>query len=239
MRKMKKLSITSHSRRRLYYDSYEYSCKFVIPHLSTLRDFSHEKIDSILDWKEHNGKLRNFGGYWGTIETVTPKHRRDLHLLLDFMMTCSSEYKLQISVNTGHFYTNNFANITQLHAKPYVKVINCRQAQVDIPRDSIVLPRSPHKYRTYFKNQQISVSGKENLYRLFQSQDVRLAPSFNEWFTQYKNYKYVWQNFFVDYNDDRLPTLIGLVCPIKIKETLNIINHKYMHGKDTRETTSN
>ena len=91
-----------------------------------------------------------------------------------------------------------------------------------------MIKSSKHSLRTYFKSQHLcSTEQKENLRELlFNQTEIRLGPGLSEWFTRYEFSKYIADNYFIDHNDTGILTLIGLVCPIKIKQTLNIIRDK-------------
>jgi len=89
------------------------------------------------------------------------------------------------------------------------------------------LKNPQYAYRTYFKNQRLRHEDKERLAEFLKTQaEVRTGPGFNDFLENWNNYHYVQQNHFVDHNDLGVITMLQLVCPIKIKKTLELISDK-------------
>ena len=162
------------------------------------------------------------------IPEITDDLRAKCHLLCSFFINVPNDYKLVISLDTGYFYTNHLQDITDLLNFPQVMMEQLREAVEDIPKNSIIIKNSQYKLRTYFKSQHLSnTEQKENLRNLLMQQaEIRLGPSLNEWFDRYELSKYIADNYFIDHNDISILTMVSLVCPVKIKKTLNIICDK-------------
>ena len=224
------LKINTESRNKKYYDKYQYCLQFYFPELSALRGKTHSSVDHALDGRLWARQV-NFGGSWlmrSDIPQITDELRSDCHLLCAFFINVPNDFKLTISMDTGYFYTNHLQDITDLLNFPQVMMEQLREAVVDIPKDTIVIKNSKYLLRTYFKSQHLSNNEqKNNLKKLLLNQsNIRLSPGLDEWFTKYEFSKYIAENYFVDYNDIGIITLIRLVCPVKIKHTLNIIRDK-------------
>lgn len=224
------LKINSESRNKLYFDKYRYCLQFYFPELSSIRGKTHSSVDHALDSRAWARQV-NFGGSWHygvNIPEITDEIRADCHLLCAFFIGVSNDYKLTISMDTGYFYTNHLQDVTDLLNFPCVMLEQLRESITDIPKNSIVIKNSQHLLRTYFKSQHLSSNEqKTNLKNLLLNQpEVRLSPGLLEWFTRYEFSKYIADNYFIDHNDTGILTMIGLVCPIKIKRTLNIIRDK-------------
>lgn len=206
--------------------------QFYFPELSAIRGKTHNSVDHALDSRAWARQI-NFGGSWrygGMIPEITEELRTDCHLLCAFFITVPNDHKLTISMDTGFFYTNHLQDITDLLNFPQVMMEQLREAVVDIPQNSIVVKSAKHNLRTYFKSQHLSsTEQKNNLESLLLNQlEIRLSPGLLEWFTltRYEFSKYIADNYFIDHNDTGILTMISLVCPIKIKHTLNIIRDK-------------
>lgn len=224
------LKINSESRNKLYYDKYQYCLQFYFPELSAIRGKTHSNVDHALDSRAWARQI-NFGGSWSyrsMAPEITDELRADCHLLCAFFINVPNDYKLTISMDTGYFYTNHLQDITDLLNFPQVMTEQLREAVTDIPKNTIVIKNSNHLLRTYFKSQHLtSDEQKNNLQTLLINQsDIRLSPGLLEWFTRYEFSKYIADNYFIDHDDTGILTMINLVCPIKIKHTLNIIRDK-------------
>lgn len=222
--------VNAQSRNKLYYSKYEYCLQFYFPELGSLRNKTHAGVDEALNARSWMRQI-NFGGSWkyrSRAPEITDDLREDCHTLLDYFIHLPKSYKLTISLDTGYFYTNSLQNITDLLNYPSVVFEQLKQAVVDIPENSIVVKSANHDFRTYFKSQFLSsVEQKNNLMEmLYNQKDIRLGPGMKTWFERYTASKYVADNYFVDHNDMGLLTMIHLICPVKIKHTLNIIRDK-------------
>lgn len=203
---------------------------FYLQELSALRMMNHNKIDSICDFRQNlDHKTRNFGGSWHPIckKPITDKTINNLHIFLDWMLQYqSNDYFLKIHSDVGYWYTNSLEQIESLCDLDYIKLQDLKQIDLTMPRDSIRIKKSDYQYRTYFKNQTLSIDEKSKLHDMLANQQVRLGPSFAEWFNRYSMSRYVCDNFFVDHNSKDILLLINLSCPIKIRRTVNIISDK-------------
>jgi len=222
--------IKQESRNKLYYDKYQYCLQFYFPELSAIRGKTHSSVDHALDSRAWARQI-NFGGSWrygGMIPEITEELRTDCHLLCAFFINVPNDHKLTISMETGYFYTNHIQDITDLLNFPQVMMEELREALVDIPRNSILIKSSDHKLRTYFKSQHLTtIEQKQQLENLLLNQNqIRLSPGFIEWFTRFEFSKYLADHYFIDHDDTGILTMVSLVCPIKIKYTLNIIRDK-------------
>lgn len=224
------LKIDIQSRNKLYYGQYKYCLQFYFPELSAIRGKTHSGVDHALDSRAWARQI-NFGGSWrygATIPEITDELRADCHLLCSFFINLKNNHKLTISMDTGYFYTNNLQDITDLLNFPQIMMEKLKEAVTDIPENSIVVKSSEHSLRTYFKSQHLSSTEQKNNFKelLYNQDEIRLSPGLNDWFIRYEFSKYIADNYFIDHNDTGILTLISLVCPIKIKHTLNIIHDK-------------
>lgn len=204
--------------------------QFYFPELSSIRNRTHAGIEESLNARSWMRTV-NYGGSWRyklKTHDITDELRSDCHTLLDYFIHLPNTHKLTISMDTGYFYTNSLQDITDLLNYPGVVFEQLKQAVVDVPANSIKIKSAKHDLRTYFKSQFLSSDEQKNnlMEMLYNQKDIRLGPGFKDWFERYTVSKYLADNYFVDHNDMGLITMINLVCPVKIKRTLNIIRDK-------------
>jgi len=215
--------IKTETRGSLYFGEYKYCLKFYMPDVYTLRYRSHIKIDELLTWNQ-NRKI-NWGGSWQ--DPFAPdgvsEHLHELLYLIDDM---PEGRKLTVTRNNGYLYTNSLDAIETVSNLEYT--LSQEIKQVDLaPAGTMKLKNPQYAYRTYFKNQRLRQEDKERLAEFLKTQaEVRTGPGFNDFLENWTNYCYVQQNHFVDHNDLGVITMLQLVCPIKIKKTLELISDK-------------
>lgn len=220
------------SRDRLWYDKFEYCVKFNTLNLPGIRNLSHVSLNQYMDTVYHFERVKNYGGSWHQKGLQEEKQKenidKNLHQLIDFFTNLDSQYKLQISYNNdGHFYTNNKQDIDALENFYFVKILEQKRCVIDIPRNSIIFKKAKHNLRTYFKNQRITTDQKHNLKSFLSSQtQIRLSPSFVEFFDRYPNYHYIADNYFIDYNDLHFLTMLSIIAPMKIRKTVTLLRDK-------------
>jgi len=214
----------------LYFDQYRYCLQFYFPELSALRGKTHSSVDHALDNRAWARQI-NYGGSWRyqpAIPEITQELRADCHLLCAFFINLPNNFKLTISYDTVYFYTNHLQDVTDMLNFPQVMFEQLREAVVDIPKNSIVIKSAKHSLRTYFKSQHLTNTEQKTSLKnyLLAQKEIRLSPGLSEWFTKYELSKYISDNYFIDHNNTSILTMLSLVCPIKIKNTLNIIRDK-------------
>ena len=217
------------SKNKFFFDQYQYSYKFFLAELSSLRKLNHEYIDEVIDRRKHIGFSYhvNYGGSWGRYQRrITDNMVKNLHDFCDFLLKIESEYKFTISTDNGHLYTNDIGLINDCHKKDYLKSVSCKQINRDLPPNSIRILKAKHNKRTYFKNQHITLEDKQRLIEFLKRDDIRISPGMTEWLTKHSYSKYACDNYFIDHNDDSVLTMLSLATGIKIKKTLMIIRDK-------------
>ncbi len=219
------LNISSDKRDRLYFDLYEYSFNFRMPEMSALRELDHNTIDHVLNSRAQR-RMPNFGGSWRTTRIITDKHREDCHAMCDFLLA-QQNYKITISQDWGYFYTNDLSTIRNLAQLSCVIPLTLKQAQIDRPRDTLLIQNSKHEYRSYFKPGRISDQEKQSLRSFLQNQEhVRLGPALKDFFGRAHTYHYINDNFFIDHDGQGILTMLGLVRPNCVRKTVKLIRDK-------------
>lgn len=129
-----------------------------------------------------------------------------------------------INDDCGYIYTNNLDPFNELIASSGVLVVDIRSAQLDRPRDTMVIKNSVHEQRTYFRNQSITAEQKKDTIKFLSGRtEIRTSPSMTSWLLDFPQHRYVCDNYFVDHNDDGFLTMLHLVVPLKIKKTYKLL----------------
>ena len=224
-----RLIIDSVSRDKYFYDHYKFSYKFALPELTALRKLDHKHVDEVIERRKKLGFAfgRNYGGSWGQYQRpITDQMLVDLHKLCTLLLAHDKDYKFTINGDIGFVYTNDIDFCTTLHQADWLRTLECRQVQLDFPRNSIRIRSAKHDKRTYFRNQTITLDNKKRLEEVISNNNVRPGPGLSQWFDRFAHSKYVCDNYFIDHNDDNILTLLTIATGIKIKRTVSIIRDK-------------
>ena len=226
---------------RLFYNRFEYAIGFQIDEASCLRDLGHDQIDDMIKrriaWRgiaqqRIAGKVTS--GLFGHPHNILSRRHKDiteetisdLHGLADLLLTADSDYKLVVSVNNAHVYTNDRKLIDQISdlsgvaKKEYSRAVICR------PKNTIQLKNPKHQFRSYFKMTKITDEQKDNLKNFLkhQQESARLSPALAHWITI--SFNRTQDYFFIDHSEMSWLTMLGLVRPGLIRKTMQIIPAK-------------
>ena len=223
---------------RLFYNRFEYGISFTLDEASALRDLSHKEIDQTIErrieWREIAQQR------WNTTRTGFTKHNmlgrrrkeitnktiENLHTLAEILLTVAIDFKLVVSVNQGHVYTNDLSLIDQIDQLDFLTQKSYTQAQINRPKNTIQLKNPHHAFRSYFKITKITDSQKGNLENFLNNQreSIRISPALERWLAvpliRTQDY------FFVDHNEMSWLTMLSLVRPGLIRKTQQIIQAK-------------
>ena len=224
---------------RLFYNRFEYAVNFTLDEASSLRDLSHEEIDLTIErrkewreialqrWNKTNSILgsKQLNILGRRRKDITDKTVEDLHTLAEILLTTGSDYKLVVSVNQGHVYTNDMSLIHQLDQLDFLIQKSYTRAQINRPANTIQLKNPKHQLRSYFKITKLTDDQKTHLTGfLLNQKTVRLSPALDEWivgpFNRTQDY------FFIDHDEMSWLTMLGLVRPGLIRKTQQIIQAK-------------
>jgi hypothetical protein len=223
---------------RLFYNRFEYGISFTLDEASALRDLSHKEIDQTIErrieWREIAQQR------WNTTRTGFTKHNmlgrrrkeitnktiENLHTLAEILLTVAIDFKLVVSVNQGHVYTNDLSLIDQIDQLDFLTQKSYTQAQINRPKNTIQLKNPHHAFRSYFKITKITDSQKGNLKNFLNNQreSIRISPALERWLAvpliRTQDY------FFVDHSEMSWLTMLSLVRPGLIRKTQQIIQAK-------------
>jgi hypothetical protein len=221
---------------RLFYNRFEYALGFHIDEASCLRELDHSYIDSMIErrimWREialqrvKNNKSSPYTILARRHQEITDKTINDLHQLANILLTTVADFKLVVSVNNAHMYTNDQMLIDQISDLSGVTQKDYTRAVIGRPKDTVRLKNPRHQFRSYFKRIKLTSEQKEHLTDfLFNQKDhVRVSPALQQWIDQAFNRTQDY--FFIDYDSPSWLTMLSLVHSGLIRKTMQIIPTK-------------
>jgi hypothetical protein len=226
------------NKDRLFYNRFEYAISFIIDEASALRDLSHEEIDLTIErrkeWREIAQQRWNNSSSLFRKQNILSRRRKeitdttvkDLHTLAEILLISSADFKLVVSVNQGHVYTNDLTLLSQLDQLDFLTGKSYSRATINRPRNTIQLKNPQHQYRSYFKIIKITDDQKRNLINFLtnQRESVRISPALNRWITT--SLTRTQDYFFIDHDELSWLTMLGLVRSGLIRKTQQIIPTK-------------
>lgn len=226
---------------RLFYNRFKYSIVFQLDEASCLReslelDRINRMIERRITWREiaqqkYAGNIKS--SLFGNHQTIVARRQKEiteetvdnLHKLSSLLLATSADFKLVVSVDQGHVYTNDLELIDQINTLPGITQKSYSQAVICRPKDTIQLKDPKHEFRSYFKITKITKEQKDHLIAFLANQTaVRLSPALNHWTTVPVNRTQDY--FFVDHNEMAWLTMLSLVRPGLIRKTMQIIPTK-------------
>lgn len=211
------------SRDRLFYDQYQYCMTGNLREAGCLRKLDHTSINRTVavrrSWVDRSPD------YYFSNRAITDEMVQNLHAMCGILTNTQHQYKLIIESGLVRVYTNNyrlFNDITQ--AVPALYSINYTQAVIDRPRNSVKLKESAYTHRTYLRSVTLTEQQKRSICQFLRNQDtIRLSPGLKNW-TLYTNWR-TWTEsyYFVDHNDTAWMTMLSLIYPGLIKNTIQIV----------------
>ena len=217
---------------QLYYGQYQYSASFQLQECWVFRyTTDHKEIDRRLtrqqEWRE---KMRarwpadSLNRYHSEISDTT---RANIHSMADFITGISTPYKIVVENKTMRIYTSDLNIVQAIEYIPFLQRRRYNQVTVNRPRDTILLKKSKHQLRSYFKETRISLEDKQAVTKFLTNQPgIRIGEGLRTWmedsYTRYSS-KYTRDYFFIDHDDHTWLTMLALVRPGLIRRTVQII----------------
>jgi hypothetical protein len=188
-----------------------------------LRKLDHDAIDHVVSVRrEWVNKLQD---YYSANRDITDDVVKNLHSMCNVLINTKYQHKVVIEYNQVRVYTNDselFSEITDTVSG--LSYLTYTQAVIDRPRDTICLKESAYTHRTYLRSVVVTDPQKRSISNLLRNQEgIRLSPGLRDW-TLYTNWR-TWTEsyYFVDHTDAGWMTMLSLVYPGLIKNTIQII----------------
>jgi len=181
------------------------------------REVAHQR------WQKSNNTFGNI--LTRRTREITDQTVIDLHEFAQYLLSSSADYKLIVSSNYGHVYTNDRKLIDQLSDLRSLKQKIYRRAVITRAKDTISLRNPQHQFRSYFKSTKITAEQKDHLVAFLTMQtEIRISPALSGWmltpFHRTQDY------FFVDHDKMTWLTMLSLVHSGLVRKTMQIIATK-------------
>lgn len=220
---------------RLFYNRFSYCIGFQQDEVSCLRELDHDLIDQQIQrrqqWREHTNMrwasvLKPVSTLNGRRKTIQPGTIEDLHTLASVLLHTVADFKLVVSMDQAHVYTNDSDLIDAIDCLPMLRHKTLTQAKVTRPKNTIQLQNPLHQYRTYFKATKLTTVQKQQLMDFLNNQagHIRISPALKQWFGQ--GFNRTQDYFFVDFNSPSWASMLALVTPGLTRKTLCIVAAK-------------
>jgi len=234
------LKFKSVVKDQLFYNQYQYCCRFRLAEASCLRNqVDHAAVDDMLRrrkewrkiaeqrWQTTSAKSVNTG-MKGLLRwnKITAEIEQNLHALVDLLQTCGVDHKLVVSSDVAWIYTNAITLIDQCKRTSMLTCKSYTQAIVDRPKNTIRLKNPRYKFRSYFTITKLTQQQKTDVVNFLtnQADSVRISPALADWIVD--AWKRTQDYYFVDHDQMSWLTMFALVRPGMIRKTVQIIPAK-------------
>jgi len=233
--------IQPRSGDRYFFDQYQYCLTVKLDSISSLRGFDKittplERERSIRRHLSYRDRFVNYGGNWRGTNTPTPAgHGDKLVELVEYFYHHRDYIKVTVSTNWGYVYSNDIDIIENIARQPYVLVIGIKEAVIDRPRNTVVVPNSQFQNRTYFKERWVTDDERTLIHQFLTNQtDVRICPSLNRELSSEKEYFtsrqmrapgfFLRRYHFIDHTTQAIPVMLSLILPGITRQTVQVID---------------
>jgi hypothetical protein len=213
-----KSAIKTIDKVELYYNKYSYKASITTPNVHRIR-----KVDNILDFTTivteqydiyDSTRDRYPNGWYRPPPTVAEHDFYLVEYLIDLKNNLSgADVKFRHEYNTFTMYSNDTSLIDQLTQNTYNWKIE--KAETSPAGVKYFKRTPPAKYRAYMTNNKLAAEFKsEFLEYMERTPDIRPSNAF-ERFLHRSNYSstYLWNTYFIDYDDDKNLMMIMLMFP--------------------------
>jgi hypothetical protein len=149
------------------------------------------------------------------------------------------DFKLRFGENKITVYSNDFTVfellLTELKYSKDDNIISCNYSEpmTNYERGVIYQKEPKRKFRIYMKGMLYTTEQREKLYEYLSRYDITMSPSMTKWitgkassqiFAGFQNYNlmYSWDNYFFDFDQESLITLLSLKFDNLIRKVCTI-----------------
>lgn len=217
---------------KLFFDQYRYCFRLTASYIEACRNLDHRQIDKLLElWDTHDYYVKriNFGGSWKSKPTHVPKdHAQRLHRVLRWFNGHVDQVKLQFLRDRVFVYTNDFSHFDELANLNVFTSMSITEIIQDRPRDTVKARYPGYQVRAYLKPMHITEQQRNNLIKFIDDNEFSLHTNIGlERFINLSsgrfNYLTLRDYFFIDLKDQRLLSVLEIMCPGIVRKTVDII----------------
>jgi hypothetical protein len=226
---------------RYFFDQYRYCLSISLHSISSLRGFDKittplERERSIRRQLSYRSRFVNYGGNWRGDTAPIPDNLGDnLAELVELLYHRRDQIKVTVSSNWGYIYSNDIDIIEDIMALPYVAVVGVKEAVINRPRNTVIVPKSQFQSRTYFKERWVTDDERTSLHGFLKNQtDVRICPSLRRELESEKEYFigrqmkapgfFLRRYHFIDHTTPAIPVMLNLILPGISRHTVQVID---------------
>jgi len=216
----------------LFFDQYRYCFRLTAPYIESCRSLDPSQIDKLLQlWDVHDYYVKriNFGGSWRGKQSRVPKdHAQKLHRALGWFNEHIDQVKLQFLRDKLFLYTNDIDHFTALENLNVFISMTITEIVQDRPRNTVKARYPGFEIRAYLKPMHIAEQQKNNLIKFINDNEQSLRTNIGlERFINLPptkfNHLVLRDYFFIDLRDQRLLSVLDIMCPGMIRKTIDII----------------
>jgi hypothetical protein len=163
----------------------------------------------------------------------TTRCRSDLESARAFLAAETAPKKLVFFNNTITVYTNDLELYHRLIDCDWVKYVTIKQAELDLPPDTILLKNPQYQYRTYFRGRSFGKQQKARLANWIETQGSEVAASkslrtfleieANPIRTLWWRHDATESYYYIEHNSLQYETMLSMICPGMVRKTLPIV----------------
>lgn len=212
-------------RNSLFYSKYKYCVSFNLLEVSALRyGFDADSIREAIHIRNGNRAQHRLWG--GPPMGPIPINVTDDIIDLGILLGLEKDFKIVFSFDLAYVYTNDINFIVKISQLKYVKNLKYSQAEVTVASGTIQRRCRDYQKRSYFYWRKFDEKQKQSLTNFLKTNstngDLKMSPALRYWSGAIKSFV-TQEHFFIDYNDDRLLTMLALIKPKLIRKTLKIV----------------
>lgn len=217
---------------RLFFDQYRYCVRAGLHWVEACRGLNEDRIKHLIEmWDTHSyyRKKINYGGSWRDREYFVPQTLEPrLVIANQWFVEHVQDIKLQFLRDKVFVYTNDTKHPSQMADLDVFDNINITEIRLDRPRGTVKARYPGFQVRAYFRPTHITQQQRDSLVNFLNTNEAELRTNIGlERFINQDpkrfNYLTLRDYFFVDLRDERLLSVLELMCPGIVRKTMDII----------------
>ena len=228
------------SRSSLYYGTYEYAITWIQDEIGCVRSLDSHKMQSHIRMRISYEQRRytivyNLDGSKLPEQPsrFTTRCRSNLESARAFLAAETAPKKLVFYNNTITVYTNDAGLYNRLIVCDFTQFVHIKQAELNLPPDTILLKNPQYQYRTYFRGRNLGKQQKARLATWVTTQGNEIAASKSlRSFLELESLAtrvYWWRSdatesyYYIEHNSLQYETMLSMICPGMVRKTLPIV----------------
>ena len=228
------------SRSSLYYGMYEYAISWAQDEIGCVRSLDAGKMQKHIRTRMAYEQRRYTTIYNldGSKLPAQPSRfstqcRSNLESARAFLAAETEQKKLVFYNNTITVYTNDAGLYNRLIVCDWSQFAHIKQAELNLPPNTILLKNPQYQYRTYFRGRNLGKQQKARLATWIETQgkDIAASKSLRAFLAAepYPTRVYWWRSdaaesyYYIEHNSLQYETMLSMICPGLVRKTLPIV----------------